>query len=403
MQDIPDNSVGLPVAGELPNALATRDDLQIGASPNAQGHNSTEKVGVSEMNEMEIIINSVSDAIISESLDGTILTWNKGAEKIFGYTSDEIKGKHISILFPPELPDEWEMLLSKILKGESIEQYETIRVKKDRAKINVSVTLSPIRDKNGKVAGVAKILRDITLHKKIEHEAELLMEITTAQNNRLKNFAHIVSHNLRSHSANIGMLLDLYIKKTPDAPGNKILNNIKIASDSLNETIKNLNEVVLMNTGVKQNLVPVHLNSVINSVINNTRQLIADAKVKIINKVGEDITVMGLPAYMDSIVLNFITNGIKYRSPDRPATITLSTAFQNNLLVLQIEDNGLGIDIKKHGDKLFGMYKTFHGNKDARGIGLFITKNQIEAMGASVSVESEVGKGTIFKIYFNHE
>jgi PAS domain S-box-containing protein len=352
---------------------------------------------------MATIIASSSDAIISKTLDGRILTWNKGAEKILGYTFDEIKGKHISILFPTRLLSEEEMLLSKILNGENVEQYETVRVKKDKVKIDVSITLSAIKNTHGQIVGISKILRDITLHKKAEKESKLLLELTTRQNERLKNFAHIVSHNLRSHSGNIGMLLNMYLQKTPDTAGNKILQHIKIASDSLNETIENLNEVVLMNTGIEQNLVPVHLDAAIKSAIINISQLITDAGANITNNVDKDVTVMGLPAYIDSILLNFLTNAIKYRSPDRESTVVLSTAFQSNFVVLSIEDNGLGIDIKKNGDKLFGMYKTFHGNKDARGIGLFITKNQIEAIGATVAVESEVDKGTVFKIYFKHE
>jgi PAS domain S-box-containing protein len=356
-----------------------------------------------ELNEMATIIASSSDAIISKSLDGHILTWNRGAEKILGYTPDEIKGKHISILFPPELLHEEEILMSKILSGENVIQYETTRIKKDRSRIGVSITLSAIKDKYGQIIGISKILRDVTAHRKAEFEAKSLLNLTIGQNDRLKNFAHIVSHNLRSHSANIAMLLNMYIEKTPGVAGNKFLSNIKIASDNLNETIENLNEVVLMNAGVKQSLVPIQLNCAINAAIINASQSIDDSEVQIINKVDDEITIMGLPAYIDSILLNFLTNAVKYRSPDRQSTVVLSTAVQKNLVVLSIEDNGVGIDMKKNGDKLFGMYKTFHGNEDARGIGLFITKNQIEAIGAKVSVESEIDKGTLIKITFNHE
>lgn len=101
--------------------------------------------------------------------------------------------------------------------------------------------------------------------------------------------------------------------------------------------------------------------------------------------------------------MNFITNAVKYSSPERKPIIKLSSTSQNGYTIVSIEDNGLGIDLKKYGSKLFGMYKTFHTNKDAKGMGLYIAKNQIEAMGGKVMVCSEVGKGTIFNIYFNEK
>jgi signal transduction histidine kinase len=103
-------------------------------------------------------------------------------------------------------------------------------------------------------------------------------------------------------------------------------------------------------------------------------------------------------AYLESILLNFVTNGIKYRHPDRLPLIRLRAYRDAGQAILEIEDNGIGIDLANHGDKLFGMYKTFHGNADAKGIGLYITKNQVEEMGGSIQVESRVGEGTKFII-----
>ncbi|MEO6550218.1 MAG: PAS domain S-box protein [Ferruginibacter sp.] len=123
-----------------------------------------------EINEMGVIIASSSDAIISKSLDGTVLTWNKGAEKILGYTYNEIKDSHISLILPPELLQEENMLIEKILGGGKVEQYETIRVRKNQARINVSITLSAIKNGAGKVVGISNILRDITQQKIAELE-----------------------------------------------------------------------------------------------------------------------------------------------------------------------------------------------------------------------------------------
>ena len=113
-----------------------------------------------------------------------------------------------------------------------------------------------------------------------------------------------------------------------------------------------------------------------------------------------EINVLAVPAYLESIILNLITNAIKYKSPDRPVVLKIKSGMEGDFAFLSIADNGLGIDLDRHGSKLFGMYKTFHSHPEARGIGLFISKNQIEAMGGHIEVESEMGKGTTFTTYF---
>ena len=105
------------------------------------------------------------------------------------------------------------------------------------------------------------------------------------------------------------------------------------------------------------------------------------------------------PVYFDSIILNLITNALKYKSPDKPLTIEISLDNEAKFKVLSFKDNGVGIDVIKNKDKLFGMFNTFHGNKDARGMGLFITKTQIEAMKGKIEVTSELGKGATFRLY----
>ena len=106
------------------------------------------------------------------------------------------------------------------------------------------------------------------------------------------------------------------------------------------------------------------------------------------------------PAYLESILYNVISNSIRFRHPSRKPIIKINFVIENDMKVLQISDNGIGIDLVKNADKIFGMYKTFTNNSDSKGIGLFITKNQIDAMGGNITVESELNVGTTFKIYF---
>lgn len=139
------------------------------------------------------------------------------------------------------------------------------------------------------------------------------------------------------------------------------------------------------------------------TVQQNLSGYLLNNKAQVINNVPLDFKVKSVPAYLDSMLTNFITNAVKYKHPDRNPHITLSTLKTGTYSILTIADNGLGIDLKKYGKKLFGMYKTFHEHKDAKGIGLYITKNQIEAMNGKIEASSKLGKGTAFKIFFNED
>ena len=172
------------------------------------------------------------------------------------------------------------------------------------------------------------------------------------------------------------------------------------ASDNLMETITHLSEVAALNVKENVEFSEVNLGSTVEKAIYNVSALARTSNVQIINLLDQEAIILGVPAYCDSIMLNFLTNGIKYRSDRKDCFIKIYSEKTDNHLIIHFEDNGLGIDLKRHGSKLFGMYKTFHRNNDARGIGLFITKNQIEAMGGRITVKSEIGVGTRFAITF---
>ena len=106
------------------------------------------------------------------------------------------------------------------------------------------------------------------------------------------------------------------------------------------------------------------------------------------------------PAYFESILQNLVSNAIKYRSPERSPIVQINLIQENDYVLLEVTDNGLGIDLQKYGSRIFGMYKTFHRNKDAKGLGLFITKTQIEAINGKIEIASTVNMGTSFKVYF---
>ena len=177
---------------------------------------------------------------------------------------------------------------------------------------------------------------------------------------------------------------------------------LKSVSETLNQTMNNLNEVVSIQTNINPIIEELNLNEYVNKTVEVLRNQIVKNEVVITNTISNDVTVSFNPAYLESILLNFISNAIRYKHPDRTPEIELKTYIEDNYQILEIKDNGIGIDLKKNGKKLFGLYKTFTRNPESRGIGLFITKNQIDTLKGKIEVESNINIGTTFKIYFNN-
>ncbi|MGB5554414.1 MAG: PAS domain-containing sensor histidine kinase [Flavobacteriaceae bacterium] len=280
---------------------------------------------------------------------------------------------------------------------------EHICVKKDGSKTTFSVYKVPFFNEQNEVAGVMGMSIDISEIKQKEKELNDLIEVTLKQNKKLIEFAHIVSHNLRSHTANFSMLLGFLIDEENEQEKDKILKMLSHSSDSLLETLNNLNEVVAINTNLTIEKEMVKLRDYVNMVEENLKGFLINNNAKIRNQISEDVEINVYPSYLKSILMNFITNAIKFKMPNRKPVVILSTRRRNGYTVLSIEDNSSGIDLKKYGDKLFGMYKTFHDHKEAKGIGLYVSKNQILAMNGKVEVDSTVGIGSTFKIYFNEK
>jgi PAS domain S-box-containing protein len=254
------------------------------------------------------------------------------------------------------------------------------------------------RDEEGKPLRIVGTHTDISEQKEKEIELAKMLEIVNTQNNKLLNFAHIVSHNLRTHSGNIKSLLDLH--KEALLSESDTLNNIQIVSDELFSTIENLNDLVSIYAEREDNMQLLKMNSFIDKVLDVLYESIKLKRIQVLNYVSNSVKILCIPAYLESIMLNLVTNAIKYSDPSKEAKIVFTADANDEFVILNVKDNGLGIDLEKHKDSIFGLYKTFHRNNDARGVGLYLTKNQIENMGGKIEVESTLDFGTTFKVYF---
>ncbi len=356
-------------------------------------------------------------AIIGTDLQFNITSFNKGAELMLGYTADEVIGKYTPEAFlVKEEMKELERELNKnrtpkvsgleifvvSAKNKLAETREMNFVHRKGGYIPVLLSVTSIIS-NDKVIGYLGVAADVTLIKKNENELRALLEITQSQNERLKNFAHIVAHNLRSHSGSIASLIDILGEEAPGIAANTFYKHLQSAAANLIETIENLTEVVRINLMSEEKTADVFLRHQAERAIDTVSIAAEKSNVEIINNIPPETVIKIIPAYMDSIMMNFITNAVKYSDPGKKSFIKIDCRKEGDYFVLTFEDNGLGMDLAKYGHQLFGMYKTFHKHKDSRGVGLFITKNQIEAMNGKIEVDSVPGEGTTFRIYLPAE
>ena len=179
------------------------------------------------------------------------------------------------------------------------------------------------------------------------------------------------------------------------------MNMLQDASDGLTEALSNLNQVVSVKDNVNLNKTNINLHQQINHVQHVLSSFLGTNKAVMKNFVPENFEVNAVQEYLENIIINFITNAIKYRHKDRKPVVIIEVEKSNGLTLLHVRDNGRGINLARHKKKLFGMYKTFHNNADARGVGLYICKNQAEAMDCDIFAESEVDTGSTFTLCFN--
>lgn len=354
-----------------------------------------------KIKELALVASKTSDAVILTDSNAKILWVNSAFEKMTEYTLEEVIGKEQKDLLAGPKTD-WDSVheMMEYTKVYEATNATLLSYTKSGKPIWFDISLTPVFDEEGVCTNFIDVKKDVTERMEKQEQLQALTDVTADQNKRLLNFTYIVSHNIRSHSANLTGLIGLIEKTEEEDEKATLFKMLKTSTNKLEETIQNLNEIISVQNNINQAKAVLNLKNEIERTFLVVHDVILESGVVITNQVSDKLNIEAIPAYLDSILLNIITNAIKYRSPNRAPTIDISSKNQGEYLVLSVKDNGLGLDLNKYKDKLFGMYKTFHNNANSRGIGLFITKNQIEAMNGKIEVESKVDEGTTFKIYF---
>lgn len=258
------------------------------------------------------------------------------------------------------------------------------------------------RDANGKPIRIIGTHTDITTLKSHELQLKNSLDIITGQNFRLQNFTSIVSHNLRTHVGNLGVVLDFYEEAGNPDEKEEMIEHLKAISNSFKETLKDLDTVINIKTrdSIDEN---VDLKLSLLSVLDSFKLDIKNSGTKINIKSNAQPVLFLNKSYLESILHNFISNAIKYKDPSKASSIIDLTIDSNeDYATVLISDNGIGIDMEKYGNKLFDMYQTFHGTQreDSKGLGLYITKTQMDNLGGKIEMESKLGQGTAFTLSF---
>lgn len=333
------------------------------------------------------IIDSSDDAIISKSIDGYITSWNKGAQRLYGYTPEEIIGQPVSILMPPEKEDDFPFIMKQLQEGKKVEHYETRRKTKKGHVLDVSITVSPIRDSHGTIIGASKIARDIT--DKIELEKRRDEFISTA--------SHELKTPITSQKA-FGELLERLIDKNNDKQYMPYIQKINSQTNKLTKLIEDLLELSRVQAGrLKMESKIFDIDELIREIAENT-QLTTDHKI--IRKGKTSKKIKGDRERIGQVLTNYLSNAIKYSPKTKEIIISLTTNADS--IIVGVQDFGIGIASEYH-SKVFERFFRVTGDDEktypGMGIGLHVCKEIITRHNGSVWIESQNKKGTTF--YFS--
>lgn len=359
---------------------------------------------------LETVITQSKDSIIiteANSNDNAlpkIIYVNPAFSIMSGYKPDEIIGKTLNLFKGPNSDKQEYKKLITALKNKEECLIETISYKKNKEEYWVRFSMIPIYNSENELSHWISIQRDVTTEKKQEKEKEQLIRELTQNNKDLKQFSYITSHNLRAPLSNLTGLLNL-IEDIPieNQELKEILNGFNKSTHLLNDTINDLVKVIIIKDNPSIQKEAVLLKEIFENVFNQLSFQIELYK-PIIKLNFEKVSVLNTnKAYIESIMLNLLTNAIKYKSENRKLKITINANEVDDTVYLIFKDNGIGIDLERNRDKVFGLYQRFHNYPDSKGLGLYLVKSQVETMGGTISIESEVNKGTTFTLTFKNK
>ncbi|KDN56365.1 PAS domain-containing sensor histidine kinase [Flavobacterium seoulense] len=346
----------------------------------------------------------ITEANFNKNLLPKIIYVNPAFTNMTGYNPEEIINNSLGVLRGKNTDISVLKRIFEIIKNKEEARLEIKCYKKDKTEFWLRFTLIPIYNSENELSNWVSIQRDVTEEKNQEKEKEQLIKELTRNNKDLKQFSYITSHNLRAPMSNLTGLLNLIEDIEIEDPELKeIINGFNKSTHLLNETIEDLTKVMIIkdnNLIQKENI---SLKDVFENVFSQLNNQIETHK-PILKLDLDNVSVLNTnKAYLESILLNLLTNSLKYKSKDRTLRIAIIAQQNGNSVELIFKDNGIGIDLEKNKDKIFGLYQRFHDYPDSKGLGLYLVKSQVEAMKGNISIESKVNQGTTITLTFKNK
>jgi PAS domain S-box-containing protein len=350
------------------------------------------------------IVASSDDAIIGKSLDGVVTTWNAGAGRLFGYTADEMIGRPITKLFPPDRLDEEPKILARLQGGERVEHFETVRVRKGGRAIDVSVTISPVRDASGRIVGASKIARDITNQKLLERELRAAREAAEAATRTRDRFLGVLSHELRTPLTPV-LAAVTFIESQPDLPPS-LRESVEIIRRSIQSEVRlidDLLDVTRLARGTME-ITPqkVDLHELIGTTVQPFRGEAGEKKVHLMTSFRADRHVVRAdPARLRQVMQNLVDNALKFTGAGGTVAVRTGDA-PNRAVRVEVADTGAGIapDVLPRVFELFEEHDPTTGiERTGLGMGLSLCRSIVTLHGGTVTAASGgVGQGATFTV-----
>lgn len=352
----------------------------------------------------QLIVKATSDAIWDYDVINSRIYFNESFTRYFGHdprnwaNGYDLWERHIH-------PDDKERVITKInasINGTDNYWQDKYRfVTNNGSVVYVYDRGMIVRNEAGDATRMIGSMQDISTQINVNKEKELLINELTKNVQDLRQFSYITSHNLRAPISNlIGIMNLINMDMIPDKDTRFLVEKFKESTYILNETVNDLLNILLIKNNVNVKKEVFHLDQLWQDVCTSVSSQVqkAEARIDVDFSNGDEINFN--KTYADSILLNLLTNSLKYRHKERKLHISLKTFEEGEYLVLRFADNGIGINMDHHREKIFGLYQRFHNYPDSKGLGLYIVHSQVTALGGKIEVDSAPDKGTSFKICF---
>jgi len=340
---------------------------------------------------LSAIVDSSDDAIISKNLNSIITSWNKSAERLFGYTSEEVIGKPINLLIPSDRQDEEPSIIGRLMRGERVDHFETVRRRKNGTLVDISLTISPIRDSSGRVVGASKIARDITKGKRAE--AEILRA-----NRDLEHFAFAASHDLQEPLRTITIYSELLGTRHAgklDEQAIEYLHYVRNAATRMGTLVSDLLSYAQVSK-LEESEELTDANEALARAIECLSHTIAENEARVSSESLPAVTMHR--THLQQLFQNLVGNALKYRKKDLAPEVHISAEQQAGRWIFTVRDNGIGIS-QQYKEYVFGIFKRLHTSSEyaGTGIGLATCRRIVDQYQGEIWVESEPGEGSIFR------